>query len=655
MTNIPGLKKLWSETRGDPKICVAVLDGIVDQNHPCFIGADLTRLPSLVSGEANANGSMSTHGTHVASIIFGQHDSPVTGIAPQCRGLIVPVFADESLKLSQLDLSRAIEQAVNNGANIINVSAGQLTDAGEADTWLEKAIELCQENNVLLIAATGNDGCECLHVPASLPTVLAVGAMDDQGKPVNFSNWGDAYQKQGILAPGKDILGAKPNGGTIRLSGTSFATPIVSGVAALLLSLQIKRGEKPDPQKVKNALLASATPCNPKDTDDQSRCLMGKLNILDAIEYLTGETMSEDLELESVEASGCGCQDTQINESELDNQLETASEIKPDEIVASVTTQTPINIPSFPQQTTNQPTMSNRTSNFVTASEAPSELEGKNLVYALGVLGYDFGSEARRDSFKQLMPGVSIEGTMIPSNPYDARQMVDYLGENLPEAKALIWTLNLELTPIYAIEPVGGFSRDVYEVLQGLLSGQIQEENSPEFVQRVSIPGVLTGRSVKLFSGQVVPVIEINNTRGLYGWKVNSLVTAAIASVQSEAGDAQEDAIRRTLSSFLNRIYYDLRNLGTTSQDRALNFASTNAFQAAQTFAQAVGAGYELDSITVEKSPFCRLDSDCWDVKLKFFDPENSRRAKKIYRFTIDVSDTIPVTLGEVRSWSSAY
>jgi len=111
MTNIPGLKKLWSETRGDPKICVAVLDGIVDQNHLCFDGADLNRLPSLVSGEASENGSMSTHGTHVASIIFGQHDSPVTGIAPQCRGLIIPVFADESLRLSQLDLSRAIEQA----------------------------------------------------------------------------------------------------------------------------------------------------------------------------------------------------------------------------------------------------------------------------------------------------------------------------------------------------------------------------------------------------------------------------------------------------------------------------------------------------------------------------------------------------------------
>jgi PatG C-terminal/Family of unknown function (DUF5838) len=51
----------------------------------------------------------------------------------------------------------------------------------------------------------------------------------------------------------------------------------------------------------------------------------------------------------------------------------------------------------------------------------------------------------------------------------------------------------------------------------------------------------------------------------------------------------------------------------------------------------------------------CRMDSDCWDVQLKFFDPENSRRAKKVFRFTIDVSDLIPVTLGEVRSWSSPY
>ncbi|MFM6087693.1 MAG: S8 family peptidase [Dolichospermum sp.] len=648
------IQELWNLTRGDSQICVAVLDGLVDQSHNCFNAANLTRLPTLIQGEATANGVMSGHGTHVASIIFGQHDdSELQGIAPQCRGLIVPVFSDNNRKLSQLDLARAIEQAVNAGAHIINVSAGQLTDNGEAEGWLDRAVQLCKEHNVLIVAAAGNDGCECLHVPASLPTVLAVGAMNDQGKPIDFSNWGESYQNQGILAPGENILGAKPGGGTQKLSGTSFATPIVSGVAALLLSLQVQRGETPDPAKVRGVLLETAIPCTDKDTDDISRCLLGKLNISGALAYFTGGTMSEELDtvetVDSIEAAGCGCAEiTKSAEPEPNPEEFIPPEFFP--VVPAVTTSAPFTNSSNSQSTT----MSNRTS-YITASQAPSDLAQVNLVYALGTLGYDFGSEARRDSFKQLMPGVQIDGTAIPANPYDARQMVDYLGDNLSEAKSLIWTLNLELTPVYAIEPGGAFARDVYAILQQLLSGQIQAEDSENYVERVSIPGILSGRSVKLFSGQVVPVIEVPNTRGLYGWKVNTLVQAAIETVQAQATEAQEESIRRTLGSFLSRIYYDLRNLGTTSQDRALNFASTNAFQAASTFAEAVATGMELDSITVEKSPFCRLDSDCWDVKLKFFDPENSRRAKKLFRFTIDVSDIIPVTLGEVRSWSTPY
>ena len=649
------IQELWNLTQGDSQICVAILDGLVDQSHNCFNAANLTRLPTLIQGEATANGSMSGHGTHVASIIFGQHNSSeLRGIAPQCRGLIVPIFGDNNKKLSQLDLARAIEQAVNAGAHIINVSAGQLTDNGEAEGWLDRAVQLCKDNNVLIVAAAGNDGCECLHVPASLPTVLAVGAMNDQGKPIDFSNWGESYQNQGILAPGENILGAKPGGGAQKLSGTSFATPIVSGVAALLLSLQVQRGETPDPAKVRRVLLETAIPCTTKDTDDISRCLLGKLNISGALQYFTGGTMSEELDtvetVDSIEAAGCGCAEiTKSAEPEPNPEEFIPPEFFP--VVPAVTTSAPLTNSSNSQSTT----MSNRTSNYITASQAPSDLAEVNLVYALGTLGYDFGSEARRDSFKQLMPGVAIDGTAIPANPYDARQMVDYLGDNLSEAKSLIWTLNLELTPVYAIEPGGAFARDVYGILQELLSGQIQAEDSENYVERVSIPGILSGRSVKLFSGQVVPVIEVPNIRGMYGWKVNTLVQAAIQTVQAQASEAQEESIRRTLGSFLSRIYYDLRNLGTTSQDRALNFASTNAFQAASTFAEAVATGMELDSITVEKSPFCRLDSDCWDVKLKFFDPENSRRAKKLFRFTIDVSDIIPVTLGEVRSWSTPY
>ena len=660
ISSIPGIKQLWAKTKGNSEVCVAVLDGLVDLKHPCFEGANLTQLPSLVQGQATPQSEMSLHGTHVASIIFGQPNSSVSGIAPHCRGLIVPIFSDYHRRTSQLNLARAIEQAVNAGANIINISGGELTDYGEAEDWLNRAVSLCQNNNVLLVAAAGNDGCECLHVPAALPTVLAAGAMGENGQPLDYSNWGENYQTQGILALGENILGAEPGGGTTQLSGTSFATPVVSGVAALLMSLQLQREEKPDSQKVRTALLKTAVPCHAQET---RRCLVGQMNISGAIAHITGETMSESEQDNSngIEAS-CGCESTPEaslpGSVGLENSLPARADngvVAAGVVEAGVTASQPLSSTNTSNnQISAMPNNSqSNNSNGITPSQPPQDVT--NIVYVIGTLGYDFGSEARRDSFKQLMPAVTIGNTQIPANPYDARQMVDYLANNLSEAKSLTWTLNMELTPIYAIEAVGSFAREVYEALQELFAGEIEAEDAERYIERVSIPGKLTGRTVKLFSGQVVPVIEPVSPRGIYGWRVNTLVGSALEAVRGEQAEADDEQMRRSLSSFLNRVYYDLRNLGQTSQDRALNFAATNAFQAAQTFSTAVAAGMELDSIAVTKSPFCRMDSDCWDVQLKFFDPENNRRAKKVFRFTIDVSDFIPVTLGEVRSWSSPY
>ncbi len=275
-----------------------------------------------------------------------------------------------------------------------------------------------------------------------------------------------------------------------------------------------------------------------------------------------------------------------------------------------------------------------------------------NMIYALGTLGYDFGTEARRDSFKQLMPAVILDGVQVPANPYDGRQMADYLDANLYEGKSLIWTFNIELTPIYALRPVGAFADDIYETLQNMLAGEVEAEDHEDYIDRVSITGRLTDQTVKLFSGQTLPVVKINSPRGMYGWTVNSLIDNALESVRAERTEAEEEAIRKSLRSFLQRVYHDLRNLGQADRDRALNFAATNAFQATATISEAVAIGMELHSIEVEKSPFCRYNSNCWDVKLKFFNPDNTRRAKKVYRFTIDVSDLMPVTLGKVRSWS---
>ena len=320
------------------------------------------------------------------------------------------------------------------------------------------------------------------------------------------------------------------------------------------------------------------------------------------------------------------------------------------------------------QSSTTSPKLENTTSAFVTPSNAnskainpsnikPSEGCGCNgggakpLIYALGTLNYDFGTEARRDSFRQLMP--EVNGFL--ANPFDARQMVDYLIGRPEESAQLIWTLNIELTPVYAIAPMDAYAQLVYRRLRETLQGQIQDPTSDGFVERVSIPGYLSGKTVTLFSGQVVPVV-VPQLRGLFAWNVNVLVNAAIEAAglsEDNEDDAERiDILRSSLRDFLSRLYFDLRNLGQTSQERALNYSATNAFQSAEAFAEASSRGLQLDTINVERSPFCRMDSDCWDVRLTFFDPENNRRARRVFRYTIDVSDVMPVTIDDVRSWS---
>jgi cyanobactin maturation PatA/PatG family protease len=607
---------------GDSSICVAVLDGPVDQSHPCFDGANLIRLPTLVSGVAD-RGFASQHGTHVASVIFGQQDSSVVGIVPNCRGLIVPVFADGREGLapcSQIDLARAITQAVERGANVINISGGQLAALAESDRLLANAVRLCQENNVLIVAAAGNDGCDCLHVPAALESVLAVGAMDVQGHPIGFSNWGQAYQSQGILALGENILGAVPGGGTAAKTGTSFATPIVSGIVALLLSIQVQRGEKPDPHRIRDAILQSALSCNQANGLDSRRCLVGTLNISGAYALITKEGIkqmsNEKLENVVMQPSDADNMIAQLQPSEMFNlSLEHSM---PQPLTMDVQAVIPSECATCGGKS--------EESEGNAASEA-KKMPPIPLAYVLGELGTDFGTQARQDSFVQAIPaGMNI---------------LDYIEQNPWEAQSLIWTVNLDATPIYAIMPMGAYANVVYERLRAFL----RDEN----IERVSIPGYVRG-SIKLLSGQTVPVI-IPDVRGMYGWSVAALIENLTQAYP--AGPSEED-YRNKIREYLERIYYEFRNLGVTPQERALNFSATNAFQIADVMSTGTAADIGLDTITVEKSPICRPDSDCYDVKLQFFNLQDSRRAGKVYRFTVDVSDVIPVSIGRVRSWSIA-
>lgn len=638
--SIAGQQELWAETLGEPQICVAVLDGWVDRSHPSLAGAKVTSLESLTPN-ISYQGSAAQHGTQITSIIFGQHHGAVQGIAPQCQGLLIPIFTDgkgESIApCSQLDLARAILLAANQGAHIINISGGQLTSSGEADSLLTNAVRHCVDQNILIVAAAGNNGCNCLHIPGALPSVLTVGAMNAAGLPLDFSNWGEPYRTQGILALGENIPGAIPGGGITTNSGTSYATAVVSGIAALLLSLQVKRGQAPNPQAVRDAILRSAIACDDEPVPDCRRLLAGRLNIKGAMSIICqpGETMNENLELAErqpipLEEAGppISLTQRQIPAVQAATYTAPASEVMPQALQS---------LPSSSQL----PQVNPGAIKPAACSCGGGNGTPAQLVYALGQLGYDFGTEARRDSVQQHMG----DG----ANPQDPRQLLAYLEENPWDAAAMIWTLNLDATPIYAIQPQGAYADRAYERLVQFLREQLTEG-----VERVSIPGVIVGQ-VMLMSGQVVPVI-LPTLRCMYSWTTAALIEAVCGTLPAESASEQDRNAygqrSQSVMNFLERVYYELRNLGITPQERAINYAATNAFNVERIFESAIQEEMDLDTIEVERSPLGRPGSECWDVKLTLFNPRRVfEQARKVYRFTVDVSDVCPVSVGRVRSW----
>jgi cyanobactin maturation PatA/PatG family protease len=528
--------------------------------------------------------------------------------------------------------------------------------------------------------------------------VLAVGALSKNGEPYESSNWGDAYRANGVLAPGEGITGAAPGGGTAAMTGSSFATPIVSGVAAALLSIQLRNEGKIDPRAVADAILGTATACPRRDAAECRQYLAGIINIPGAYASISkGGTTMADLDLArtrprtaditgahassdapgtpeaGVRAAGAGIPAGPEGAAEApaetnvpataDAGITTAVEASADATSPPPASEPPVQAAGVAAAPTAgaSPGIVPATSSGSVAPSGDCNCQGvktSSYVYAIVQIGTDLGSEANRDAFRQLMPEVVRNDldppVRIQPNPYDVVQLVDYLDSRPSESTKLIWTLNLDLTPIYAVEAEPAYPEEVYGVLrQALRNGALPTDNE-DYVARASIPGVLTNRTVQLFSGQIVPVV-VAQARGLYVWKETALINEVIDALRPTHPNMDENYVRQLTRIFLDKVYYECRNLGASSPDRALNFAATNAYQIGSAIARGITSGqfvpgsegelFALDSIDVTKSPYCRMDSDCWDVRIKFFSPENDHRAKSVYQFTIDVSDEMPVSL----------
>ncbi|HHG86599.1 MAG TPA: hypothetical protein ENJ82_17750, partial [Bacteroidetes bacterium] len=262
-----------------PGIKIAVLDTDVDLSHPAFQHARIKRI--ILDKMKLPDGlSAQHHGTFVSSLIFGNEAGKLSGMAPACTGILIPVYLrdDTGLFCSQSRLAKAIHLALEYGAHIINISGGEKVPNDQSYEDLKQAIHACAVQNVLVVAAAGNDGCACLHFPAALPNVLAVGASGSDQTPLLFSNFGEAYHENGIVVPMGSIVGAVPGGGYISRKSTSYATPLASGLAGLLLSRQLAAGQAPDPGKIREIILQSSIACDKVSTGNCERYLVGTMS-----------------------------------------------------------------------------------------------------------------------------------------------------------------------------------------------------------------------------------------------------------------------------------------------------------------------------------------------------------------------------------------
>jgi cyanobactin maturation PatA/PatG family protease len=279
--------------------------------------------------------------------------------------------------------------------------------------------------------------------------------------------------------------------------------------------------------------------------------------------------------------------------------------------------------------------------NYEMNSLNPSANGNGQLVYAIGKIGSAYESDSKKDAMQQYAK--QQDPTLDLMQP---ASLVKHLKAHPFTIDGIVWTLELDGTPIYAIKPENAYARLTGERLLALFERQISDAS-----HLVSIPGIASGQ-VRLQSGQTVPTVDPGGAP-IFSWTVDSLVKAVLGErPQITADQEQYDRRRAEISNFLQRVYYEVRNLGQNPQERAMNFAATTAYKLGDIFADAVRTDLALDRMEVEKSPFARPGSDCWDVKLTFFSPtKRLEQARKVYRFTIDVSTVAPVQIGDARSW----
>ncbi|ROT31669.1 peptidase S8 [Micromonospora sp. HM5-17] len=263
-----GAPAAWQDGYDGTGVTVAVLDTGVDADHPDLAGQ--------VVGQANFTEEdgrdLHGHGTHVASTIAGTGAASGgrnRGVAPGAK-LLSGKVCDSGTGCAESSILAGMQWAAEQGATVVNMSLGG-SDTPEVDPLEEAVQALTDEYGTLFVIAAGNDEAEgTINSPGSAEAALTVGALDRDGNLADFSSRGprigDGGLKPDITAPGVDIRAARSGDAYpgdpdpyLAMSGTSMATPHVTGAAAILA----QRHPRWRAAALKATLMASAVP-NPE-------------------------------------------------------------------------------------------------------------------------------------------------------------------------------------------------------------------------------------------------------------------------------------------------------------------------------------------------------------------------------------------------------
>ncbi len=273
-----GALSAWDITTGSPNIRVAVLDSGADLDHPDLTGQIYAETDVVDNdGSADDDGG---HGTHVAGIIAAKANNGigVAGIAPGVKLIVVDVFGPEYAYTS--DIIEGLNFATNNGADVINMSFG----CYENDSAFEAAVNQAAAAGAVCVAAAGNESTSALCYPSDYDACVSVIATTSSDTKASYSNYGSLKD---ISAPGTGIYSTYLNGQYAYMSGTSMASPVTAGVAALIWSANPGLSAA----EVKNILYSTAADLGTSGKDNTFG--YGRVDALAAVTVAAGELGTE--------------------------------------------------------------------------------------------------------------------------------------------------------------------------------------------------------------------------------------------------------------------------------------------------------------------------------------------------------------------------